>query len=62
MPWVGLQCVIVVFPGPTHLLFYIETSLYIGKAKCSDSCEPAQSGLSYVLIQISFNSQLCLPN
>ena len=22
MPWVGLQCVIVVFPDHTHLLFY----------------------------------------
>ena len=21
VPWVGLQCVIVVFPGHTHLLF-----------------------------------------
>ena len=25
MPWVGLQCVIVVFPGHTHLLFYVQT-------------------------------------
>ena len=23
VPWVGLQCVIVVFPDHTHLLFYI---------------------------------------
>ena len=24
VPWVGLQCVIVVFPDHTHLLFYIK--------------------------------------
>ena len=30
VPWVGLQCVIVVFPYPTHLLFYrLETKRYI---------------------------------
>ena len=23
VPWVGLQCVIVVFPDHTHLLFYL---------------------------------------
>ena len=23
VPWVGLQCVIVVFPGHTHLPFYL---------------------------------------
>ena len=26
VPWVGLQCVIVVFPDHTHLLFYKQTS------------------------------------
>ena len=27
VPWVGLQCVIVVFPDHTHLLFYDTDSL-----------------------------------
>ena len=27
MPWVGLQCVVVVFPDHTHLLFLYDTSL-----------------------------------
>ena len=26
VPWVGLQCVIVVFPGHTHLLFSVRLS------------------------------------
>ena len=30
MPWVGLNCVIVVFPGHTHLLFsFLEVSVYV---------------------------------
>ena len=28
VPWVGLQCVIVVFPDQTHLLFSINYSSY----------------------------------
>ena len=42
---------IVAFLGLTHLLFYIETALYIGNTKCSDSCEPAQSGCHMCLFR-----------
>ena len=28
VPWVGMQCVIVVFPDHTHLLFVIEKKLH----------------------------------
>ena len=28
VPWVGLQCVIVVFPDHTYLLFYVTSRLY----------------------------------
>ena len=28
VPWVGLQCVIVVFPDHTHLLFFLQFTLF----------------------------------
>ena len=31
VPWVGLQCVSVVFPEHTHLLFSLRTQNYIHK-------------------------------
>ena len=35
-PWVGLQCVIVVFPNHTHLLFAINEKNSDNKIKCSN--------------------------
>ena len=32
VPWVGLQCVIVVFPDHTHLLFYMDINTNYLKA------------------------------
>ena len=31
MPWFGLQCVIVIFPGHTHVLYCILTSNVLDK-------------------------------
>ena len=31
MPWVGLQCVIVAFPGHTHLIFCTQIQLTVNK-------------------------------
>ena len=33
VPWVGQQCVIVVFPGHTRLLFLVATDSSIGYSK-----------------------------
>ena len=37
VPWVGLQCVIVVFPDQTHLLCDISLSFFRKRAKNKDS-------------------------
>ena len=36
LPWVGLQCVIVVLPGHTHLLFYLFAGLRSAVGDVSD--------------------------
>ena len=38
VPCVGLQCVIVVFPGYTHLLFYVLNQIFMGSiVQCNDA-------------------------
>ena len=34
MPWIGLQCVIVLFPGHTHLLFNVDFVLVLTGDNC----------------------------
>ena len=47
VPWVGLQCVIVVFPGHTHLLF---GRPYISKSQghCSSGSEDSLKGFYHI--------------
>ena len=52
MPWVGLQCVIVVFPGHTHLpsvLLYTQHSLKMSVTYASRNLN--QSEIAYSVIE-----------
>ena len=39
-PWVGVQCVIVVFPGHTHLLFCLSKDIINSQSNYTDSTTP----------------------
>ena len=53
VPWVGLRCVIVVFPDHTHLLFY-------GRYLLVDSTIRLTSTKSHNLFQLVLNSAVFL--
>ena len=55
MPWVGLQCVVVLFPDHTHLLFLYDTSLIEREPKVLIALDDLRDSLTpiYILTDLS---------
>ena len=50
LPWVGLQCVIVVFPDHTHLLFLVSLSQFI-RVNYKYAYRPEPIGSLYLILR-----------